>query len=216
MSSDTFQIEIIDEVINASLSDETFRIDMDGSGVGIGSVASVEELNRYAYNIAFNAFRLSQLMNSMFFQMEDGFMDWLDDQTYVDLVNSVNQLYVNYFGTVNYYTPIQVGYVPQNMTVQSIAVDSNGVSGQARINILMEEVDAITLNTDLKAYASRDNGVTWTEAVLEVEGNLLNNFKVLTAEIDLSLQPEDLYMVYKVCSFNNKNLKIFSVSLSWL
>jgi hypothetical protein len=205
----------VNEIIDVEIEDTTLDISIEGGGSGIGSTVSEEELNRYAFLVAHNAFRLSQNMNSQIFQMEDGIMDWYDDESYVDLVNSVNQNFVNYFGTANYYTPIQIGYVPQNMVVQSIALDSNGVSGESRIVILMEEVDAIILNTDLKAFVSRDNGVTWTEAVLEEEGNCLNNFKVVVSEIDLGSQPEDLHLKYKLESYG-KNLKIFSVALSWL
>lgn len=206
----------VNEILDIEIEDTTLAIEIEGGGSGIGSTVSEEELNRYAFLVAHNSFRLSQNMNSQIFQMEDGIMDWYDDESYVDLINSVNQVYVNYFGTAFYYRPELVGYVPQNMSLQSIALDSNGVSGGARIVMLIEDVDAIILNTDLKAFVSRDNGTTWTEAVLEVEGNCLNNFNVLVADIDLSLQPEDLHLVYKICSYNNKNLKIYSTALSWL
>jgi hypothetical protein len=215
MSADTLKIEIIDEIINASLSDEIFNIEINGGGNGIGSAASVEELNRYAYNIAFNAFRLSQLMNSMFFQMEDGILDFFTDENYVDLVNSQNQVYVNYFGTAFYYRPELVGYVPQDMVLRSIGLDSNGISGGARICILEEDVEAIILNTDLKAFVSRDNGTTFTQVILTKEGNQLNNFNVLVGDVDLSSQPEDLHLVWKLESYA-KNLKIHGVGLNWL
>ena len=213
MSSDTLQIEILEEVLNASLNDSEFKISIDGSG---GGIASVEELNRFAYTSAFAHFRLSQLMNSSFFQMEDGFMDWLDDESYIDLANCVNQNYVNWFSTVFYYTPDLLAFVPQNMVLESISVDSNGVSDAARFIALIEEVDAITLNTDLKVSVSRDGGITWTEGVLEVEGNLNNNFKVVVCDVTLNSQPEDLHLRYKIETLNNKAVKIFSTALSWL
>jgi len=212
MSDTTLQLEILDDVIEANISEEVFKIELEG---GVGA-ASSEELNRYAFLTAHNSFRLSQLMNSSFFQMEDGFMDWLDDETYIDVANCDNQEYVNYFGTSYYYTPTQIGYVPQDMVVESIAVDSNGVSDSARIILLIEEIDAILLNTDLKIYVSRDNGVTWSEGTLEVEGNFLNNFKVCVTIIDLSSQPSDLHMKYRIESLNNKNLKVYATALSWL
>lgn len=206
----------LNEILDITIIDETLDISIEGGGSGIGSTTSEEELNRYAFLVAHNAFRLSQNMNSQIFQMEDGFMDWYDDESYVDLINSVNQVYVNYFGTAFYYRPRLVGYVPQNMVLQSISVGSNGVSGGARIITLIEDVDAILLNTDLKAFVSRDNGTTWTEAVLEVEGNFLNNFRVVVAEVDLSSQPQDLHLKYKIQSLNNKNVRVYSTALSWL
>jgi len=181
-----------------------------------GFVISEEESHKYAFLVAHNSFRLSQNMNSQIFQMEDGIMDWYDDESYVDLINSVNQNFVNYFGTANYYTPVQIGYVPQNMEVQSIALDSNGVSGLSRLGFLIEEIDSIILNIDIKVFASRDGGMTWTETVLEEEGNCLNNFKVIVGDADFSSQPEDLHIVYKIQTYNNKNIRIYSSFMSWL
>jgi hypothetical protein len=206
----------VNEILDIEIEDTTLDISIEGGGSGIGSTVSEAELNRYAFLVAHNSFRLSQNMNSQIFQMEDGIMDWYEDESYVDLINSINQDFKNYFGTANYYTPIQIGYVPQNMSLQSIALDSNGVSGGARIVMLIEDVDAIILNTDLKAFVSRDNGTTWTEAVLEVEGNFLNNFRVVVAEVDLSSQPQDLHLKYKIQSLNNKNVRVYSTALSWL
>lgn len=204
----------VNDILEIDISDEYFQISIeDGNG---GSTSSVEEMNRFAYVGAMNAFRLSQLMNSSFFQMEDGFMDWLDDESYIDLANCVNQNYMAWFGTVFYYTPDLLALVPQNMVLESISVDSNGVSDAARFIGLIEEADAITLNTDLKVSVSRDGGVTWSEGTLEVEGNLNNNFKVIVCDVDLSSQPEDLHLRYKIETLNNKAVKIFSTALSWL
>jgi len=203
----------VNEILDIEIKDTTIDIELDGSG--IGSSVSVEELNRYAYNNALNAFRLSQLMNSLFFQMEDGVLDFFTDQLSIDLENSGNQVYTNFFGTAFYYTPIQIGYVPQDMNLRSISFDSNGVSGGARLIILEEDVDTIILNTDLKAFVSRDNGNTFTQVLLTKEGNQSNNFHVLVGDVDLSSQPEDLHLVWKIDSYS-KNLRIYSVGLNWL
>ena len=148
--------------------------------------------------------------------MEDGILDFFTDELYVDLVNSENQNSINYFGTVFYYTPTQVGYVPQNMVLRSTSLESNGVSGESRLGFLIEEVDSIILNTDIKAFASRDGGATWTESVLSIEGNQLNNFKVIIGLVDFISQPEDLHVCWKIQTYNSKNLKIYSSFMSWL
>ena len=127
----------VNEILDIEIEDTTLAIEIEGGGSGIGSTVSEEELNRYAFLVAHNSFRLSQNMNSQIFQMEDGIMDWYDDESYVDLINSVNQVYVNYFGTVFYYRPELVGYVPQNMVLRSISLDSNGVSGESRLGFLI-------------------------------------------------------------------------------
>ena len=61
-----------------------------------------------------------------------------------------------------------------NMTLQSNAVTAQTAPTTARI-ILDEEsyAGATTLNTDLRAYASRDNGTTYTQVTLADQGFLL-------------------------------------------
>jgi len=61
----------------------------------------------------------------------------------------------------------------QNMTVVSNAQTAQAQSDTARI-ILDEEsyAGATTLNTDIKAYASRDNGTTYTQVTLAEQGQL--------------------------------------------
>lgn len=206
----------VNEILDIEIEDTTIDISIEGGGSGIGSTVSEEDLHRYAYNIALNAFRLAQLMNSTFFQMQDGILDFFTDQEYVDLVNSENQVWTPYFGTAYYYKPEIIGVVPQNMVLRSVALDSNGVSGECHVGFLIEEMETIILNTDIKAFASRDGGTTWTEAVLEVEGNQLNNFKVVNGYVDFMAQPEDLHVCWKIETYNNKNVRIHASSMNWL
>jgi len=59
----------------------------------------------------------------------------------------------------------------QNMTLFSNATTALAAPDDANIVIWQEDVDAITLNTDLKAYASRD-GTSWTQMTLAEVANL--------------------------------------------
>lgn len=206
----------INEILDITIEDTTLNVEVNGGGADIISSVVTKDLNKYAYISAFNSFRLSQLMSSLFFQMEDGLLDFYTDESYINILDSVNQERNNFFGTVYYYQPLLIGSVFQNMTLLSTAIVSNGISGGARIVILEEDVDNITINADLKVFVSRDNGITFTEAVLSKDGNFLNKFNVYTAIVDVSSQPEDLNFVYKICSYNNKNLKIYSCGLNWL
>ena len=75
-----------------------------------------------------------------------------------------------------------------------------------------------TINTDLKAYISRDNGSTWTQATLTSEGTT-GGHSILTAHnVDISSQPSGTSMKYKIETLNqsaSKETRIQAVSLGW-
>lgn len=106
---------------------------------------------------------------------------------------------------------------PENMVLLSNAFTAESEPSQGRIVIFEENVDSITLNTDLKAYISRDNGSTWGEGTLSKEGNYDATKQVLTALVDLSLSGigSGTNMKYKITTLNNKNLKIHGTGLNW-
>ena len=92
---------------------------------------------------------------------------------------------------------------------------AEAVPEEGRLVILMEEINAITLNTDLKAYVSRDDGTTFTQITLTDKGDFGNNIKVLYGYVDISGQPSDTDMVYKLQTFNSKNCKLHGTDMSW-
>lgn len=75
-----------------------------------------------------------------------------------------------------------------------------------------------TINTDLKAYISRDNGTTYTQATLSSEGTT-GGHTILTAHnVDISGQPSGTSMRYKIETLNqsaSKETRIQAVSLGW-
>ena len=89
----------------------------------------------------------------------------------------------------------------------------------ARIVIFEEDIDAITINTDLKAYASRDNGTTYTEFVLTDEGDYATSKQIWAGSVDISAQPAGTTMRYKIRGFNNsgdaKEFKLHGTCLTW-
>jgi hypothetical protein len=96
-----------------------------------------------------------------------------------------------------------------NSNVASVAPD------QIRVVVLEEDVDAITLNTDIKVHVSRDGGTTYTEAVLVKEGNFTSSIQVLAALVNVSSQPAGTSLKYKIVTDNLKILKIHGVALNW-
>ena len=75
-----------------------------------------------------------------------------------------------------------------------------------------------TVGTDLKAYISRDNGTTWTQATLSSDGTT-GGHTILTAHnVDISSQPSGTSMRYKIETLNqgaSKETRIQAVSLGW-
>ena len=75
-----------------------------------------------------------------------------------------------------------------------------------------------TVNTDLKAYVSRDNGTTYTQVTLSSEGTT-GGHTILTAHnVDISSQPSGTSMRYKIETLNqsaSKETRIQAVSLGW-
>lgn len=103
---------------------------------------------------------------------------------------------------------------PPDMTLISDPFTAEVEPDEAHIVLWEEDVDAPTLNTDLKAFASRDGGTTYTEAVL-AEAATISTGRILTATIDISAQPSGTTMHWKVTTHNNKELRVHGVALEW-
>jgi hypothetical protein len=113
------------------------------------------------------------------------------------------------------FTPPANPYGFGEMTLLSNARVADDVPTSARIVLFEEDVDVITLNTDIKAYISRDNGVTYSQVTLEDEGNYITLARVLSGSVDISAQPSDTDVKYKIETLNNKNLKLHGTAVSW-
>jgi len=75
-----------------------------------------------------------------------------------------------------------------------------------------------TINTDLKAYASRDNGTTWTQLTLASQGSTGAHTILSAHDLDISGQPSGTDMKYKITTHNQsvtKSTRIHAVSLGW-
>ena len=102
-----------------------------------------------------------------------------------------------------------------NMTLQSNAFTAGATPTDARIVLFEEDVDAVTPNTDLKAWASRDGGTTWTQITLADEGDYATGKQILAGSADISGQPSGTSMKWKVTTLNTKELKLHGVALQW-
>jgi hypothetical protein len=117
--------------------------------------------------------------------------------------------------TSGFTPPSQAYPIPGDMTLISNTQVADSVPASARIVIFEEDVDSVTLNTDLKAYISRDNGVTYSQVTLANEGYYATSKNILCGLVDISGQPSDTDIKYKIETLNSKNLKIHGTGINW-
>lgn len=106
------------------------------------------------------------------------------------------------------------GDVVTDMTLISQATTADAQPDDARMVLFEEDVDAVTINTDLKAWVSRD-GSTYTQITLTDEGDYGGGKRILTGTVDISGQPGGTTMQWKVTTHNAKNLKLHGVGELW-
>lgn len=106
-----------------------------------------------------------------------------------------------------------------NMTLISESVSAEMDASNSRIVIFEEDVDSITLNTDLLAYISKDDGNTWGQVTLANEGTYEGSKRILSGIVDLTQSGIDsgssYPMRYKIITLNNKDLKIHGTGVEW-
>jgi len=135
--------------------------------------------------------------------------------------------------TTPYNTPTQSSPC-NNMVIQSNGYEANEAPTSARVVIFEQDgitgydpkvVQAVTPNTDIKLYVSRDGGTTWTQATdlkTEMDINqeviwtsLYSNVNFLVGTVDLHLQPNGKEVCYKITTHNNKDLLIRAIGINW-
>ena len=101
----------------------------------------------------------------------------------------------------------------ENMTLVSDTLSLDSAFDRVRIVCIEEDIDAITYNTDLLLYVSRNDGVTWTQATLQEVAVFGGNEKILISTVDISGQASDTDFRYKYITANEKLLKIHATGL---
>jgi len=113
------------------------------------------------------------------------------------------------------YTPLSYN----NMTLVSNASTADSVPSYADIVMTYTNgAGTATINTDIKAYVSRDGGTTWTQATLSADGTSGGHSILVAHNIDISSQPSGTSMKYKIETLNqsaSKETRIQAVSLGW-
>lgn len=140
------------------------------------------------------------------------FIGSIDDFRIYSKVLSADEIAALYNSGNGTESPIQG--IRGNITLISNAVTAEVQPETARIVVLEEDIDAVTINTDFKSYISRD-GTNWSEVTLSDEGDFDASKRVLVGSVDISGQPAGTTMKYKHVSANNKDLKIHATGLLW-
>jgi len=102
-----------------------------------------------------------------------------------------------------------------DMTLISNGFTAEATPAEIRIVLFEEDVDSLELNTDLKAWVSRDGGTTWTQITMVDEGDYESSKRILAGSISVSGQPSGVAVKYKVTTHNNRNMKFHGASLGW-
>ena len=120
------------------------------------------------------------------------------------------------------YVNINVGtLVYNNMTLQSVDATASSAPSTADLIMMIENsAGTATLNTDIKAYISRDSGANFTQGTLVDEGSWGTSTKRILAfhNLDISGQPSGTAVCYKITTHNqsaSKSTRIHAVSHGW-
>jgi len=100
-----------------------------------------------------------------------------------------------------------------NATLISNSFTASAQPSSARCSLFANCVDSVTLNTDLMAYASSNNGTTWDAITLASVANLPSSIKQFTGQC--SLTGANTAMRLKIATANNKNVQITAWGLAW-
>ena len=180
-----------------------------GKYLTISDASGVPGIATNRDNIDLLNFKLATNNSYTIYNFSDGMIDAYFDESGVDTSASTNE---TYDGGNDLYSPAGGN---TNMTLISNAQTATTQPDEGRIILYEEDVAAITLNTDIKGYVSRDNGTTYTQITLSEGATYETGKRLLSGSVDISGQPAGSNMRYKVETLNTKNLKLHGASLLW-
>jgi hypothetical protein len=117
--------------------------------------------------------------------------------------------------TANGFT--STSYLNMTLVSNSTTAESTPTKGDM-VMTYTNGAGTATINTDVKAYVSRDNGSNWTQGTLASEGTSGGHTILSFHDLDISSQPSGTAMRYKIETLNqsaSKQTRIQAVSLGW-
>jgi hypothetical protein len=113
----------------------------------------------------------------------------------------------------------QLSQIPGQMTLESTSKTATGTVTKADLVATYSNGSGTAVvGTDIKAYASRDDGTTWTQLTLASQGSTGAHTILSAHDLDISGQPSGTAMRYKITTHNQsvtKETRIHAVSLGW-
>jgi hypothetical protein len=120
---------------------------------------------------------------------------------------------------LSYTTDSFTAQASANLTLVSNATTAEAVPTKGDLVMTYTNgAGTTTVNTDLKAYASRDDGTTWTQLTLASQGSTGAHTILSAHDLDISGQPSGTDMRYKITTHNQsvtKETRVHAVSLGW-
>ena len=113
---------------------------------------------------------------------------------------------------------IEIEYADiSNGTLVSNAFTADSAPSNSIVGVQVVENESITINTDLTAEVSRDNGTTFTACTLSLKSTLgASGTKYYeSASTDISSQPSGTSMKYRIKTLNTKDIEVHGVALKW-
>ena len=102
-----------------------------------------------------------------------------------------------------------------NMTLISNNTEAEEQPDNARLVILEKDITVITLNSNFFGEVSRDDGTTWSAVTLEDAGDYNSTVRILTGTVDISGQPADKTMRYRIRSTDTDDYEILGCGFLW-
>jgi hypothetical protein len=235
----TFNISVnnLASLINGSTTSQAIHTDSSGVGAWVKyDFGSAKQLSYWRYHLDSGLYVIWQL------QYSDDNSSWTDagstfgghptssatwyssgDVSGVGSHRYWRSYKTDSAGVGNYHQELDIFTSTPNiadLTLQSTATTAETTPTTGDIVMLLEDAaGTATINTDIKAYISRDGGTTWTQGTLTDEGGWGTNKKVLAFHnLDISAQPSGTSMKYKITTHNqsaSKETRVHATSLAW-
>jgi len=140
----------------ANLKDINYGI---GKYLELSDASDIPDIGTNRKNLDLLNFKVATNNAYALYNFKDGMIDVYVDETGVDTSSSTNETYDS---SNDLYSPTGGN---TNMTLISNTQTAQAAPDEGRLVLYEEDVDAITVGTDIKGYISRDGGSNWSIAI---------------------------------------------------
>lgn len=102
-------------------------------------------------------------------------------------------------------------FTAQNMTLVMNDYEAESEPSESKALFIMEDTDTATINTDIKAYASNNDGSTYEQITLADEGDFETDQHIIVGAEEMTAVSDQTTKL-KITTHNNKQIKIHALS----